>query len=208
MTSGDPSTFAIEVSVSRRSILDDQTPHLGYFVLHVRGSRYGVCSPEATALGCSLDEVRRRVAHKGRHLASFAGEKACEIADAFRKAVFAPEQEALSFFGMSRSEFTEVLYGQHIVWAPDGDAAFDDGSYVLQFDLEQNVRIIAFKSAAHGYGYDLSTLREVTIVATKFYSILQDLSGAYDFVVKSIKEAAEPGATDNPDGAQRLREDH
>ena len=208
MTSGDPSSFAIELGVSRKSVYGDQTLALGFFVLHVCGSRYGVCSPDATALGCSLDEVRRRVAHAGQHLASFAGESAAEIVDAFRLAVYAPDQDAASYFGLSRSEFTEVLYGQHIVWSPDGDEAFDDGSYVLQFDLEHEVRVIAFRSIVGEYRHDPETLREVKMPAARFYSILDDLAGAYDYMIGSMKKTAEPGATDNPDDAQRLREDH
>jgi hypothetical protein len=205
MTSGDPSSFAIELGVTQRSVHNRHTLTLGFFVLHVRGVRYGVHSPDATALGCSLDEVRRRVAYKGRHVASFARERAAEIADAFRLAVYAPDQELASYFGMSRAEFSKVLYGQHIVWAPDGDEAFDDGSFVLHFDLDDQVRVIAFRSIAGAYRHDPETLRDVEMPATKFYSILEDLSRAYDYMIKSMQKTAEPGATDNPDDAQRLR---
>ena len=36
------------------------------------------------------------------------------------------------------------------MWAPDGDEAFDDGSYVLQFDMGETVRLIGFKCGSDG----------------------------------------------------------
>ena len=50
------------------------------------------------------------------------------------------------------------------MWAPDGDEPFDDASYVLQFDVKDRVRLIAFKSS-EGYLHDPATLsdaRELT----------------------------------------------
>jgi hypothetical protein len=45
----------------------------------------------------------------------------------------------------------DMIYSRHILWAPDGDAAFDDGSYILQFDVDERVRLIAFKGRQDTY---------------------------------------------------------
>src|SRR5690242_20205886 len=49
------------------------------------------------------------------------------------------------YFGMSEAQFTKTLHSNSLVWAPDGDEAFDDSGYVLQFDLGDLVRLIAFR---------------------------------------------------------------
>jgi hypothetical protein len=66
-------------------------------------------------------------------------------------------------------------------WAPDGDEAFDDGSYVLQFDVDDRVRLIAFKHGERGEGWqcDSATLRDVWLAADEFYRILQQWHDAF-----------------------------
>jgi hypothetical protein len=88
-------------------------------------------------MGSSFYEVDRRLARRGTHTAPFATEhNAGKIANAFRDAIYAPDQENKQFFGVSQSEFSDIVYSKNLMWAPDGDEAFDDGSYVLQFDVE------------------------------------------------------------------------
>lgn len=57
-----------------------------------------------------------------------------------------------------------------VVWAPDGDEAFDDGSFVLQFDEKDKVRVLAFR---RGKGdSDISDLAEVRLDPDEFYGVL------------------------------------
>lgn len=65
-----------------------------------------------------------------------------------------------------------------IVWAPDGDEAFDDSSYVLQFDIDDQVRLVAFK-AQHSDLFDRNTLCEVVLGADEFYGILAQWRDAF-----------------------------
>ena len=156
MIVGDPTIFAIESIITeayeRLSFLA-----LGLFVIHVGGRCYGVYKPDATMLACSFGEVEERIAHRGRHTAPFADElDAGKIADAVRHAIFADEPDD-QYFGIPREEFREMFYTQSVdrMWAPDGDEAFDDGSYVLHFDVEDRVRLIAFQcqeSIPHSHG--------------------------------------------------------
>ena len=130
-------------------------------------------------LACSFDEVERRIADRDKHVASFAATSdAGQIARAFRNALYADEPEK-TFFGIPHSEFAKLFRRESAdrMWAPDGDEAFDDGSYVLQFDVEDRVRLIAFKSK--GWSYDPATLKDVCLAADDFYNILQRWRDAF-----------------------------
>jgi hypothetical protein len=172
MIVGDPSTFAIESGITcayeRLSFRA-----LGYFVLHVAGQTYGVRGPEATMLACSLDAVEKRLAERGNHTAPFAAEAdAGKIVDAYWRAIFNDEQE-LTYFGIPLMQFRDLFSAssRDCAWAPDGDEAFDDGTHVLQFDVGDRVRLIAFRFP--GCGCPPDKLTDVWIPADDFYSILQ-----------------------------------
>lgn len=170
MIVGDRSTFAVESAITK-AYARLSFRALGFFVIYVGGRRYGVYKPDATLLACSFDEVGNRIARRGEHAAPFAAElDAGKIADAVRNAIYAEKPDE-SFFGNPRSEFRDLIYSNHLLWAPDGDEAFDDGSYVLQFDVEDRVRLIAFKTD-EGYRHDPKTLSAVWLAADDFYQIL------------------------------------
>ena len=61
----------------------------------------------------------------------------------------------------------------NLEWTADGDEGFDDGSCVLQFDIEAEVRLVAFSRATNTI-FDPDSLREVWIIAEEFYAILQN----------------------------------
>jgi hypothetical protein len=178
---GDPIIFALEWGITQAyECLSFRA--LGFFVIHVNGHRYGVHAPDATMLACSFNEVERRIAHRGTHTAPFAIEPdAGKIADAYRNAFFADEPKP-SFFGIPLTEFSGLFHSDlnDLVWAPDGDEAFDDGSYVLQFDVQDRVRIIAFRSRQEDYPHDPTTLSDVWLMAENFYGILQQWHHAFE----------------------------
>jgi hypothetical protein len=176
---GSPSVFAIESEITQAYDRLSQRA-LGFFVLHVGGRRFGVCKPDATMLGCSFDTVQRRIGERGRHTAPFGDEDGGKIADAFRSAVYADEQDE-SYLGMPLAEFRDLFYrvSNDLMWAPDGDEAFEDGSFVLQFDVEERVRLIAFRSG-EGFVHDPSTLSDVWLPADEFYRVLQQWHQAFD----------------------------
>lgn len=192
MMIGNPAIFAIESEISRAyERLSFRA--LGIFVLHIGGRRYGVYKPEATMLACSFDVVQARIALRSQHTAPFASEPdGRAIADAFRNAIYADEQKE-SFFGSPLAEFCKFFYTpNNIMWAPDGDEAFDDGSYVLQFDIESRVRLIAFKSDG-GYRHDPNTLSDVWLPADDFYNILREWHDAFEAEWMSAPKSAENG---------------
>jgi hypothetical protein len=180
MIIGDPKICAIESGVvkayERLSLRA-----LGFFLIHVGGQSYGVYKPDASMLACSFDEVERRIMHRGVHTAPFVAESSPKrIVDAFCSALFA-EEPGEGYFGIPLVEFRKLFSKESndLVWAPDGDEAFDDGSYVLQFDVEDRVRIIAFK-CAEGPLYDPKSLSDIWLNADKFYSILTDWRNAFE----------------------------
>ncbi|QDU54111.1 Imm42 family immunity protein [Aeoliella mucimassa] len=169
MIAGNPSTFAIESNITQ-AYEQLSWLALGCFVIHISGRRYGVFKPDATMLACSFDEVGRRISSRGNHTVPFSELDAGEIALAFSGALYASNPEQY-YFGIALPTFYDMIHASRVVWAPDGDEAFDDGSYVLQFDFEAHVRLIAFKSGQESL-YDPVTLSDIWLEADNFYSIL------------------------------------
>ena len=171
MIVGDPSRFAIKSEIT--TAYDNAgLLALGYFVVHVNGLRYGVQDSDATMLACSFDEVDRRLKGRGSHLAGSAiGLPAGTIADAFRAAIYGvvdpaedPNRGAIEAFGEDSTS--------HLEWT-DGDEAFDDGSYLLQFDVGERVRLIAFRCLDDGLR-DPTCTAEVWLAADCFYGVLRE----------------------------------
>lgn len=170
MIVGDRETFAIESSITVVSASLGQRA-LGYFVIYVRGRQYGVSEPDASMLGCSFAEVNERIERRGSHRIPFLSDiDASLIAEAFLQANF-NESARNDFFGLPASEFVGVVSSSKIQWAPDGDAAFDDGSYILQFDIENKVRLIAFQNSDYSDDH-ASTVDEAWLDSDTFYGVL------------------------------------
>jgi Immunity protein 42 len=180
MIVGNSSVFAVESGITR-AYESLSLRALGFFVIHMGGRSYGVCKPDATMLARSFDVVQTRIASRGKHTAPFATElDAGKIADAFQNAIFADDAKD-SFFGIPLSEFQRFFHTtvNDLVWAPDGDQAFDDGSYVLQFDVQERVRLIAFKSG-ESYRRDPASLSDVWLGADEFYDTLRRWRDAFE----------------------------
>jgi hypothetical protein len=176
---GNPSVFAIESSITQPYEGVGQRG-LGFFVIHILGRTYGVRSPNATLLACSVDAVERRVARRGMHDVVFGAEpEAFKVVDAFRAAVYDENRHDERFFGMSSDEFRDTLASHEIVWAPDGDSAFDDGAHVLQFDQGTRVRLIAFKNAAKQADV-ARTLEDLWLSAEEYYGALEKWLGEFN----------------------------
>ncbi|WP_145750183.1 Imm42 family immunity protein [Nitrospirillum amazonense] len=175
MIIGDISSFAIESSITTPLARKSQLG-IGYFVLHINGQVYGVHSPEATVLGCSFYSVQDRIKQRGSHLAPFCSEEAYKVADAVRAAEFDENrQDDIFFDGLSAEDLRASLSDNSIIWAPDGDAAFDDSSIVLQFDYGDMVRIVAFKNLEDDEDF-IGTIESVEIELEGYYGLLAEWS--------------------------------
>jgi hypothetical protein len=178
MIVGDPMIFALESGITEAyERLSFRA--LGYFLIHVSGRCYGVKEPDATMLAVSFDEVGRRISSRGIHIPSFPmGAGVEEIAHAFRRAVYSDCGEGELFFGMPAPQFAKATIAKRLMWAPDGDEAFDDGSYVLQIEDDNQVRLVAFVSS--DTLYDRPSLRDVWLSKDDFYGILQDWQTCFE----------------------------
>jgi hypothetical protein len=170
MVSGDRNLFAIESAISK-AYERLSSWALGYFVIYINGFRYGVHQQDATGLACSFGEVQDRLARRGQHSAPILErEPAHAIADSILNAIYSDSPQ-VSFFGMNRAEFCQMVYSNHLIWAPDGDEAFDDGSFVLQIDMGDRVRLIGFKGD-DSYHHVPSTLNDARVESPQFYGVL------------------------------------
>lgn len=180
MIVGEPSEFAIESKITRPDV-SSGIRGVGYFVIHVAGRPYGVRQDEATCLACSYDAVRRRLTSRGKHTASFSSEPdAHRIAEAFRKCFYSDSNEAI-YLGLARDHF-ETYFRRDagdLLWAPDGDEAFDDSSYILQFDVGYQVRLIGFQCDKLGAIVGES-LRDLWLPADTYYGICLQWADAFE----------------------------
>jgi hypothetical protein len=179
MIVGDKSKFAIESQITQ-AYARLSFRALGFFVIHIGGHIYGLRKPDATMLACSFDEVQRRILRRGSHIAPFANEPNAEkIACSFRDSVYSAAHESERFFGISRLHFSALFSSNELIWAPDGDEAFDDESYVLHFDIANRVRLIAFNCAESHYPVP-HTLNDVWLEADEFYGVLEEWCKAFE----------------------------
>jgi hypothetical protein len=176
---GNPSIFAIESGVTKFYERLSQRA-IGYFVIYVNGKRYGVKSPDASLLACSFDAVNERLLHRGTHSVEFASEpKALKVVNAYIATQLNGERKNDFFWNLSANEFGDILVLNKIVWAPDGDAAFDDGSYVLQFDVGAKVRLIAFKNAESAKDIE-DSISDIWLDADEYYNTLDEWQKSFE----------------------------
>ncbi len=169
MIAGDRRVLAIESGITRAVQCLSQRA-MGYFVVHVGGHVFGIKKPDATMLGCSFKAVEQRVQRRGTHLFPLLDDfSARQIAEAYLNANYRDVSRA-DYFGLLQQEFVDTLYERGTVWVPDGDAAFDDGSHILQFDAVNRVRIIAFVNT-DAHEDVASTIRDIWMDADLFYAI-------------------------------------
>ena len=175
---GDPNTFAIEwyihQSYERRSLLA-----LGFFVIHVDGQQYGVRNVEASMLACSYSAVLQRIKNKGHHTSRFFPSPAIQLVETYLDLYFSIPGAVSSLTGATISDFISSTGERDLMWAPDGDEAFDDGGHVLQIDIGNEVRLIAFKN--NGPIEEIrSSIREIKLPAETFYKILEEWVKDFD----------------------------
>lgn len=170
MIVGDSAAFAIESDILQAFPKIGQ-PALGFFVIHLGGRMFGVKAPDASMLGNSLLAVDNRLQRRGKHCAPLLADiEATRLAEAYLDAIYA-DTPRTDYCGLSRQAFIDTLSSHHVVWAPDGDEAFDDGSHVLHFDVGERVRLVAFVNTESRADLPAS-IRQIWLEAEVFYAVL------------------------------------
>jgi Immunity protein 42 len=170
MIVGNPNIFAIESEITHAY---EHTSHLalGFFVVHVAGRSFGIKERDASMLGVSFDQVGKRIARRGSHHPPFPMDApSAQVAYSFRHAIYDESKEDELFFGIPRHSFIEAISSNNLEWV--GDEEFDDSSYVLQFEDENRVRVVAF-TGTPDFLYDHASLCEASLLQNEFYWILQ-----------------------------------
>lgn len=80
---------------------------------------------------------------------------------------------------MTTTAFEDEVRAAELIMAPDGDAAFDDGSHVLQLDCGNSVRIIAFRNRGE-MGDILTSSKHLMIDAADFYNVLESFVANFE----------------------------
>ena len=97
------------------------------------------------------------------------------------KALYEPQGEEVACFDLTAESFKATLHEKSLLWAPDGDEVFDDGSHVLQFDIGNKVRLVGFVNHADQQAA-LDTIVEVTLDEGKFYRFLEAWIAEFEVV--------------------------
>jgi hypothetical protein len=161
---GDPAIFAIESGISRPV----GTTGLGFFLVHLAGRQYGVREDHATMLGSSFDEVVVRLQRRGMHRCSeVASLSAEDVGQRYWRGTYSADAVP------AETDLSDKLHLANVVWAPDGDEAFNDTSHILQLDLGQSVRLIGFR-APEDLREKVRDVTEVIVSENEFYDTLAD----------------------------------
>jgi hypothetical protein len=176
MMVGSPRTFAIESRITQAyDVLSLRA--LGCLLIYVSGYRYGVDADDASILANSYDAIVNRVQQRGTHRAPFSFETSVDIAHAVSAALYT-ECGHQKFFGLSQSAFGAFVSTAGVLWAPDGDEAFDDGSHVLQFDVDDQVRLVGFQREAGCVS--AASVSDIWLPEQEFYSTLETWRNEFD----------------------------
>jgi hypothetical protein len=174
--------FSIESFISS-AYSNKSTLAIGYFLIHIKGITYGIKEFDATALANSYDEVLRRLSMRGKHIAphDLIILPSLELAQIAENALYGDvyDNQELWVFSMLRRELADLIYKNNLIWAPDGDEAFDDGSRVFQFDIDdETVRLIGYNTTAD-YKIDEDKLTDLIISSDEYYSTLEEWSNKF-----------------------------
>jgi hypothetical protein len=153
---------------------------IGYFLIQIKGVSYGVKEDDATALACSYGAVNRRLEMRGKHIApaDLINLPSLELAKISNGSLYYRIDKQDSWgFDIPRDELAKMIYKNNLIWAPDGDEAFDDGSRVFQFDIDDEpVRLIGCKITDD---YNVYALSDLKINSDEFYSTLKEWSNGF-----------------------------
>jgi len=182
---GERRHFAIETEILK-AYHQENFRALGFFAIYINNFCFGRREADATMLACSYESVLKRLQNRGNHVAHFFSDaSAVEICLSVQDACYAESRKMPNYFGLTTDEFLAILHKKNIWWAPDGDAAFDDGSHILQFDEGEQVRLIGFLNEESPN--DLSnTVREIRMNSSVFYSHLTQWLESFDKQWKSL----------------------
>lgn len=168
---GNPTDFAIEWKIDQ-AFNQLGLRALGFFRIHLNGKDFGVKQTNATLMACSYDSVVRRISNRGLHIATFSNEPTYEIMETYVALQYSVKGATKPLIDVKLADFGNSKIGPELVWAPDGDEAFDDGSHIFHFDQGDKVRLIAFKNIGT-IAEIRNTISDKVFSSSSFYQLLE-----------------------------------
>ncbi len=166
---GNVKKFSVESEV-KEFYSAESLMALGFFNIHINGIRYGVHERDASMLSCSYNEVKKRVSNRGRHVSPFGNDfNAADLVESYQKSNYGIGRLRGPFVGMKEAHIVDLILKNNLLWAPDGDEAFDDGGHIFHFDLNDSVRLIGFKNKPIA-----DSISDLTLGSDYFYATLSD----------------------------------
>ena len=185
MIFGHKQLFAIESEVSA-FYEEPGLAALGFFAIHLKSNSFGVIAPDATMLAAVRDEVKRRIASRGTHIAPFAVDhSAPAITSAIQSAIYDYSWSGQEVLGLPCSVFVDSVVRSHCEFHRRCDESFDDGSMVLFFDVGQDVRCIAQKTFQDK---KKDVLVDLLVPADEYYGVMGEWLKWFDSLLKDAKE--------------------
>ncbi len=182
--SGSSNSFAIQWQIAKAH-KQPSLMGLGHFCILLHGKKFGVDRPDATMLACSYDSVARRLKSRGQHEAPFAEENSNDIVSAVVSSYYHNVEPSTLYLGLEAAELNTLVRQRELLWAPDGDEAFDDGGHVLHFDVGEKVRLLGFIN--HDDNREIfASISDITIESDTFYHILEKWLTDFQSVRESL----------------------
>lgn len=148
---------------------------LGCMSITINGVQYGVADKDASFLACSRDAIEQRIEEAGSFLAPEIDEMdAAELAKCVLIGRYADSESIESLrYNRSKNIYQYVCENQ-ILWIPDGDSAFDDGSHILHMDAHNGkVRLVGWKKDGE-ISIREDTLQDLWLESSIFYGELSN----------------------------------
>lgn len=175
MIFGNKDFFAIEVEVN--NVFHDEFIGEGKFIIYINNKSYGVHSPYATMFFCIMEQICYFINNKVNVNNIFKDYSYKDISKCYYNQNYS--DIILNEYSKEFLKQTKQL----ITWAPE--AAFDDGSYLIQIDDDELTRLIAFKSYSNGSICSVEEGTETEIILDR-HEYIKILQSVYNYL-KNIK---------------------
>ncbi len=177
MLFGNKEKFAIEFEV-KEIYHDKRFIGDGFFVVYIDGFMYGRKEDDATSFGCIRSTLKYFDVLQSPSKNPFNKYECYELCDKFYDTAYRMERRYKEEEIKDFIKEAEITYDKREnclldYWTPM-EEAFDDGSFVLQLNEGDSVRLLGFKTS-DDETYNIENVHGAIIQKEKFSSIIQEV---------------------------------
>ncbi len=170
----------------------------GCFFLYINGIRYGKCAPEVTYLDLSYDGIVERLQWRGRNRCTVLEDADLQTVLSMHRTCMWPAADGGEWRGMPMERVARQVVNSGVILAPDGDAAFGDGSQVYQVDLDDGqVDLFAFKHRDDPAA-EFADQTSLRLSSNGFYDALEEFALWFERTTGFVRPPP-------PEGQRRIR---